>query len=586
MPATEDAETTAAGEPVASPRGRLAGLTVVSLLAAGMLAPFLDKAIHLDDTLFVRLAERILEHPTAPYAFDYNWFGTPVSFWEATQNPPGNGYLLAWLMNLFGKSEVALHSAYLGIAVGSAWLMYLLSARLCRHPTLATCLSIVAPMFLVTATNLMADIPLLFFWLLAIWAAVGYVDTSRVALLWVAGGAAAVCVMLKYFGLALVPLLTVYVLAHRDRRRWPTLALLLPVVVVALWSAYSFHASGRVHPLAAMHYAIDSRESIMSAALHLGRSAAFLGGTLLWPVLLLPALTRLPRWLSVAVIGATVAALGNELHTATVPTPGWHYVPYALMVAGGFLVPAVASVSCRTSPNLDSLLLASWLFGTLVFAAFVNWTVNARILLPALLPSAIMVLRWIESLDTRAFWIGWLRASGVGAAAVSLLVAQADTKFANANRAFAQAIAPQYVSEGEELFFAGHWGFQYYMEEAGAVAIDYERSQLKPGDRFARPFFNSNIAPIPTHREEVLSPMRAESPYSYVHTMNFLASAGFYSSQSGMLPFNVYHEPLADQFTIVTVAEPTPTDARPSLSRGEPRSRRPTKGDELRELSR
>src|SRR5438270_5558613 len=46
-------------------------LLVVVTTAA--LAPFLNKAFHIDDPLFLWMAQQIAKHPLDPYGFEVNW---------------------------------------------------------------------------------------------------------------------------------------------------------------------------------------------------------------------------------------------------------------------------------------------------------------------------------------------------------------------------------------------------------------------------------------------------------------------------------------------------------------------------------
>ncbi|MEX2286818.1 MAG: glycosyltransferase family 39 protein, partial [Planctomycetaceae bacterium] len=187
------------------------GVFVVSLLTLGLLLPFINKAFHIDDTLFLRLAEQIRSDPLAPYEMEYNWFHEPESFWQVTQNPPLNGYVLAAAENVVGSAEWTLRvAAYFPIAIVAAVLSYLLAARFSQHPLPVAVLTLIAPAFSISATNVSADVLLLVFWLLAIWLTVRAADTGKAWLLLLAGLAAAAAAMTKYFGIALVPLLAVY----------------------------------------------------------------------------------------------------------------------------------------------------------------------------------------------------------------------------------------------------------------------------------------------------------------------------------------------------------------------------------------
>ena len=50
-------------------------LATIGLFILLTLGPFLNKAVHIDDSLFVWTAEQILKHPGDCYGFDVNWTG-------------------------------------------------------------------------------------------------------------------------------------------------------------------------------------------------------------------------------------------------------------------------------------------------------------------------------------------------------------------------------------------------------------------------------------------------------------------------------------------------------------------------------
>src|SRR5437588_12824884 len=85
---------------------------LLALIAAAALAPFLNKAFHIDDPLFLWMAQQIAKHPLDPYGFDVNWpsFAQPMSM--VMQNPPLCSYFIAAVASLFGWSELVLHSAF------------------------------------------------------------------------------------------------------------------------------------------------------------------------------------------------------------------------------------------------------------------------------------------------------------------------------------------------------------------------------------------------------------------------------------------------------------------------------------------
>lgn len=535
------------------------GVLMVAGLTALVLLPFVTKPFHIDDTVFVRVAEQILRDPLHPYALDYNWDGVPKPMWSVSQHPPLHSYVLAVVGGILGMHELPLHLAYLGFAVGCAVLMYLLACRLCPYPVLATLLVVLTPGFLVSASNLMADVMMLFFWLLAIWGAMRYADKQEAWVLWLAGAAAAGAAMTKYFGICVLPLIAVYVVPQTHRSKPHLAALTLPVLVLAGWGWYSLETGGVFHPLGAAHHAIASDRGndpqyLLDSSLRIGRTLAFVGGTLIWPVLLLPAVSRLPVALIVGTVLGAIAMTVAETLTISekVAQGGQHLLEFLLIVFVGLIVLAAALLEWKRRPDLDTWLLGLWMAGTLVFAGLINWSVNARVVLPALFPVTVLFVRWIASLQHSELWIRGLRVALVPAAACAVLVCLGDLEFARAGKAFAQSRARQLLEQGERVYFKGHWGFQYYMEEEGAEPADLE-GMLQRGGLIVYPMYNAKNGILSREWKHV-----SFHPYlnSYrVHTTSPDLSAGFYSSIFGFLPFGFGKQhpdypPLADGFRI------------------------------------
>lgn len=85
------------------------------------LLPFLGKAIHIDDYLFVRMARQILANPADPFGTTANWNGSLSPLHDICQNPPGAAYFLALVANTLGWSENALHAGFLLPAVAATY---------------------------------------------------------------------------------------------------------------------------------------------------------------------------------------------------------------------------------------------------------------------------------------------------------------------------------------------------------------------------------------------------------------------------------------------------------------------------------
>src|SRR5271154_6045195 len=118
------------------------------LLTAGTLAcllPFLGKAFHMDDPLFIWTAHHLQSHPFDFYGFNVNWSFQEQSMSREMQNPPLAAYYLALVGGIFGWNEYALHFGFLFPAIALVLGTYCLARRLCFHPFAAALAVVVMP---------------------------------------------------------------------------------------------------------------------------------------------------------------------------------------------------------------------------------------------------------------------------------------------------------------------------------------------------------------------------------------------------------------------------------------------------------
>jgi hypothetical protein len=97
-------------------------------------------------------------------------------------------------------------------------------------------------------------------------------------------------------------------------------------------------------------------------------------------------------------------------------------------------------------------------------------------------------------------------------------------------------VAEKYSRTPGTLWFQGHWGFQYYMQQFGGTPVDFKNSPLKLGDLVAVPSNNTNLLP-PDPDKSVLADTFTASGLGWLATMDATSGAGFYSSVWGPLPF-------------------------------------------------
>jgi hypothetical protein len=175
--------------------------------------------------------------------------------------------------------------------------------------------------------------------------------------------------------------------------------------------------------------------------------------------------------------------------------------------------------------------------GTFWFTAYLNWTINARSVLPMVPATGILLARRLERLSEnpsrrfKASVAAALLVSGV----VSLWLARADTELANSARTAALLVREKTVGNGN-LWFVGHSGFQYYMQSLGAHPYDWLRPQTRPGDFLVIPYskvWPEDVTPkFHGSREDFASPIR-----SHAATICPELGAGFYYSYWSILPY-------------------------------------------------
>lgn len=530
-------------------------LLVIAVLLLALLGPFLNKAVHIDDPLFVWSARQILNHPADFYGFDANWYGDTEPMASINCNPPATSYLFAAVMLAFGEREIALHGAMLLVAFAAAAGMFHLSKLWCQQPWLATLLAVCAPVFVVSATTLMCDLPMLAAWLwsLVLWErALGSgrsADYAFAALL------AGLAVLTKYSALVLLPLLPLLGLLRKKTPGWWLLWLAVPVAMIELYQFGTARLYGRGLISAAADYASQTRFAFTGGSMNkMLVGFAYLGGCLL------PALFSAP-WLwsrrALMLGGGITLAMTSAVSFSTGIGRQFGLLfgcQMALSLAGGIHLLLLALADLARRRDAVSWVLASWLVSGILFAAVLNWTVSARSFLPLAPVAAILVARGIKQTSPARTKAGWLFGPVTLSAAASITVAAADGRLANSARAAARQIVATCQPGAHKLWFEGHCAFQFYCEQAGAQPVDFSRSVLRPGDLLVLPSNNSNL--VAPAAGDVQNLAVLQFPVcSWLSTVNAATGAGFYGA-GGLLPF-VFGPAPVEKYFIFRVTQMT-----------------------------
>jgi 4-amino-4-deoxy-L-arabinose transferase-like glycosyltransferase len=241
--------------------------------------------------------------------------------------------------------------------------------------------------------------------------------------------------------------------------------------------------------------------------------------------------------------GPAAYALGmSETVVRTSGPQGWDWP--AVLHAAAFMLVGVGVVALAVADlwrhrDANALLLFLWAAGTWLFAVEFNWVINGRSLLPLAPVVGILVARRLDPQrgPGTGAWVSSEAWPLVGAAVVALAVTAADYCQADADRTAARAIVSRCAGQSRELWLEGHWGFQYYLQRAGAANVDISAYHFRPGDRLVLPGNNYGLAYQPPSwlARDVLT---LEVPcFPWLTTLRMGQGAGFYSHEIGPFPF-------------------------------------------------
>jgi uncharacterized membrane protein len=189
----------------------------------------------------------------------------------------------------------------------------------------------------------------------------------------------------------------------------------------------------------------------------------------------------------------------------------------------------------------DSVFLLLWFFGIFVFASYLNWTINARSLILLVPAVGILLSRRLEQWGVVGGKLKVIIAgSMIGfASLVAVAAVYADYVWANIARTAAREITTEF-DDPRRLFFQGHWGFQFYMEKAGALPMDFKSVDYKKGELVVIPMNNTSFGGLPDVFAYVGKVTYSHN--SIVATMSPAGSSGFYSSKLGPVPY-IFEKP-------------------------------------------
>jgi 4-amino-4-deoxy-L-arabinose transferase-like glycosyltransferase len=511
-------------------------LILLALVALARL-PFLDEAVQGDDVYYLLIAENARVDPWHPMQMGFRLQGEAV--WAAGHTrPPGNAYLLAALLGVFGgMRETGFHAVYAAFSLLALIGCYFLARRFTDRPLVAALCVAVAPPFLVNGNKLESDLPMLAF--LAAGAAL--LVHRRFA------GAALGLALAAFFGYQALFLLPVFALwvwieARSSVMAWAALGLGPALLIVWQLAERAASGSAPAENLAGYFSAYGllaltrKARSVQALQAHLGM--------LVSPLILAPAFVRVAK---MELVAAALLALAQAFLLEGYSLGERVFFWVAASIGLTFLLFA-ARKSIRAPVRAEAI-PALWIVSFFLAAIAVFYAGSARYLLP-LLPAAGIVVANLRV--GRA----WLSAGLAASFLLGMALAASEYQHAGAYRSIANEV--QTAARGRRVWSNAEWGLRYYLgERAGSDPLLAQ--QAVPGGAVV--VESALAATIPyrvegSRRELMKQEIAVRTPP--FRTIGPGSHAGYSSSEFGVLPFGI-RPGLLDTVTVFEVGRPEPT---------------------------
>lgn len=507
-----------------------------------VLAPFANKAYTVDDNIFLSQAQHVTTDPLHPTAFDIVSGDTPGRLGLAS------GPIMAWLLVpavLAGGAEWVAHLVQMAMLALAVFATVGLAIHLGLAPfwaMIAGLLLASTPTALGMAGTVMPDIPAMALGVLGLERLVAWSQEKRprqAVLAVIALGLAPLTRPHLFLLLGIGALVLVGNLFERsnwrsDPSRWVPIAA-APLLTAALaFLVRDPDPSGRgiIAATASVSSLVSVGPNLVAFPIHW-----VLALPLAVPWTLLRPKSVITRWWFLVLVAAA-ATFG--LHGFKRPS-----LPLAAIAGLGAAVLWDIGADAWKRRDPVQLVLGLWLLVALATAPYPH--LPAKYLLASAPAAALLIARELSAAG-RSRWRIVLGITCALSVALGVAILRADAAFADiGRRAAAELISPN-VAMGHRVWFAGHWGFQWYAEKAGGTIVTLTPPYPLPGDLLV-----TSINSEPS--EDLLSMLRERYPRSRHlariedrapggRIMDARVGAGFFSHGWGYLPWAWGHDPL------------------------------------------
>ena len=532
------------------------------LLVAVFSLPFAGQAFHIDDRLYLEVAEHALEKPFFPYDYPLLFEGLEAPDGASHSHLPLTVYYMAFIMLVTGGGqEWIFHFFFMIFPLIAAFSFHNLASRYVSNPMIAVFLLLSAPAFLTLGHNLMTDIPMLAFWLLTLdrYMRILEGDGNRRDLV-ILSFALLCSAFISMLTMGLVILLASGLVVRRLRPSsisplpasdpsgvevktgysppawvWWVI-LLLPVLLWIAWYGRAWlHYDRFVLANTLMHMEKRNTLELSLVGTKLLSFLLNIGGIFCFPILIWAGLRKKTEWVSAAII------LAGSLAVPFLFLSEWAFkdkMLFSLFLATGIIL-FMEMTKLSAGLEVKNLVLLFWFLGILMTCLVLFYSGSARYVLLALPPVILVITRKAAFLFQSE---GRCRTAGILLLTMALLyslpISWADYEFAEGYRTNASQLCNKYSSPERTVWFTGEWGFRHYMAENGARIIARNSPDALPGDIIIKPYIASPWVTLYDGDqycrlvEQV--PVITTLP---LRILDFSSHAGFYSSGWGLLPF-------------------------------------------------
>jgi hypothetical protein len=479
-------------------------LLVLFLLAAFYTLLNAVKPLTIDDAAYYYFASQDARRPLDPYGTSVFWWSDPQPANEILA-PPVLPYWWSLGVRLFGEHPFLWKLWLFPFSVLFVGVLYALFHRFARGLELPlVLLTVLSPTFL-PSLNLMLDVPALALSLAALVVFMKAVDRNSFGLAALAGLVAGVGMQTKYTGFVVVGVMLLYALTHGRAWLWPAAALVAAQVFVS-WELLMALLYGESHFLHAVR--ANGGDTVWDKLGLLMPLLGYLGG--IGPPVGLLVLAGLRARRRLVLPAALLSLVPVALAATPLLSGRAEHVVFAVPgLVGVLLLGLAAARLCRwtfdrgwaAAVDLDAALfggdptgapLSGWLTagpGARAGWFLVLWLV-AEVAGYFLLTPFPAVRRLMGVVVVATLIAGRLASRtcrgegrqvlvlavvvfsavlGIGYAGLDLREAQTEKEMAEGAAGYAREHG------GGDVWFVGHWGFQYYAEHAGMkmLATDY-----------------------------------------------------------------------------------------------------------------